>query len=384
MGRREKKRRRRDDHSVEQDNDDEERHAKHRRAREESPDEDRQSRKRRKRDDSDEDRKTRKHRKREASDDERRKRKHRKKSRRNDDDDKESRSRKKKDKKKKKEKSEQSHRPMDLIPLGDPLGTPPSKLLDPEADYFAYHEHLWVFLFRERGLAFNDMTSEETRDAFRSFVKRYNRGDLQEGYYMDKLPAAVLEESKTTKHSWSFRISMSEGRSLQKVGAGVRKQTEYRDPEASNVPKKQAMLTAQEKPVYRTREEIAQERAANRRLKEHVRTAEEEFGGGRKEGRERMIEKRKEVGSRTHGASRDREAVATAPEVGDDVLYGGDDRQQFARAKKRAAHREESRGMRLNELQSKEKERQEAMFKQLGLTNMKPGEKITIKPRNDG
>ena len=128
---------------------------------------------------------------------------------------------------------------------------------------------------------------------------------------------------------------------------------------------------------------MAQERVANRRLKEHIRTAEEEFSGGRKEGRERLIEKRKEVGARTHAASRDREASAAAPELGDDVLYGGDDRQQFAREKERAARREASRGQRLNELQTKEKERQEAMFKQLGLTNIKPGEKITIKPRDD-
>ena len=156
------------------------------------------------------------------------------------------------------------------------MGEPPSKLLDPEADYFAFHEHLWVFLFRERGLAFNDMTSEETREAFRDFAERYNRGDLAEGYYVEKLPAAVLEESKTTKHSWSFRISETEGKSLQSIEAGVRKQTEYRDP-AVDGSKKQVVPSTKEKPAVRTREEVAQERAANRRLKEHVRTAEEDF-----------------------------------------------------------------------------------------------------------
>jgi hypothetical protein len=230
------------------------------------------------------------------------------------------------------------------------------------------------------------MTSEETREAFRAFAELYNRGDLPEGYYVEKLPASVLEESKTTKHSWSFRISESEGKSLQSIEAGVRKQTEYRDPQTAHndASKNQSTPTIREKPAVRTREEIAQDRVAHRRLKEHVRTAEEEFSGGRKEGRERLIEKRKEVGARTHGAARDREAALAAPEVGDDVLYGGDDRQQFARQKERAARRQETQDKRLNELQTKEKERQEAMFKQLGLTNIKPGEKITIKPRNDG
>ena len=49
--------------------------------------------------------------------------------------------------------------------------------------------------------------------------------------------------------------------------------------------------------------------------------------------------------------------------------------------KERASRRQESLEKRLNELQRKEQERQEAFFKQLGLP--KPTEKITIKPRTD-
>jgi hypothetical protein len=33
--------------------------------------------------------------------------------------------------------------------LGDPRGHPPARLLDAERDYFAYHQHFWVYLYRE-------------------------------------------------------------------------------------------------------------------------------------------------------------------------------------------------------------------------------------------
>lgn len=348
-------------------------------------------RKHRKRDDSYQDdheqyRKEKKHRKREDSDEERKRRKHRKKHRRSNDDydDEDSRSPRKKDKKRKKEKSDRTKvDKKSLIPLGDPLGKPPSTMLDPEKDYFAYHEHLYVYLYRERGLAFNDLTSEETRKYFRNFVKQYNSGELAEGYYVEKLPPTVLEECKTTKHSWSFRISESEGRTLQSIESGVQNQTEYKDPARQEEVQTRISTEEDKKPMSRSREDFARDRATNRRLKEHIRAAEEEFSGGPKEGRERQIEKRREIGARMHGASRDKEAALAAPEVSDDVLYGGDDRRQFERARERSAQRQESHQKRLAELESKEKERQEAMFKQLGLKNLTPGQKITIQPRKD-
>ena len=331
-------------------------------------------------------------------DEDRKSRKHSKKHHRDEKEDDESRSRKKKDKKKdekkdKKKKSSKSESRKSkkpdtriLISLGDPIGKPPSTLLDPEKDYFAYHEHLWVYMFREEGSVFNDMTAEETREAFRRFVKRYNVGSLAEGYYVDKLPAAVLEESRTTKHSWAFRMSATEGRSLHSIETGVRKQTEIGGSQLKvgpSGPRATVASRSEEKPAGRSREDVAMERGANRRLKAHVRTAEEEFNGGRKDGRERQLEKRKETGARIHGAARDRDSAAGMVEVTDADLYGGDDRNQFAKERQRHARQNESREKRLTELQSKEKERQQAMLTQLGLTNIKPGQRITIQPRKD-
>ena len=388
----EARKRHRDDDDA-SDTGDRRRHKKHRRRGDDDDDSDRHNRKRssrkhrhrRKEDLDDKDRKRgRKHHRKDASDEDRKSRKHQKKNRRDHDDDDEARSRKK-DKKKKKEKSD--GKPSDkgtFISLGPPLGKSPDKLLDAEEDYFAYHEHLWMYVYREQGRPFNDMTSDESRMAFRDFVRRYNKGELAEGYYVEKLPAKVLEESKTTQHSWSFRMTETEGRGLRSIEAGVRKQTEYRDPVAeAETSRNRDVAQDQDRSGDQSRTDIAQERLASRRLKEHIRVAEEEFGGGRKEGRERQIEKRKEAAARIHGAARDREGAAGVPEIGDAVLYGGDDRKQFARQKERSAQRQESRDKRLTELQIKEKERQEAMFKQLGLSNIKPGQKITTQPRKD-
>jgi hypothetical protein len=411
MGHRNKSSRHRSDEDGDRRRDDKK---KKRHRREDEDDKDRRTTSRNNEDGGDDDRhRDRKRQKKSRSDsldEDRKSRKHHKKHHRDEKEDDESRSRKKKDDKKKdarrkddkkkddkkdkkkkssKSESRKSKQPdtRTLISLGDPIGKPPATLLDAEKDYFAYHEHLWVYLFREEGSAFNDMTAEETREGFRRFAKRYNVGSLAEGYYVDKLPAAVLEESKTTKHSWSFRISATEGRSLHSIETGVRKQTEIDGAQPKVGPSEPRAAVAscgpEERPSVRSREDVAKERGANRRLKAHVRTAEEELNGGRKDGRERQIEKRKETGARIHGAARDRDAAAGMVEVTDADLYGGDDRNQFAKERQRHSRQNESREKRLTELQSKEKERQQAMLTQLGLTNIKPGQRITIQPRKD-
>ena len=189
---------------------------KHRRSQEE---EDRIQRRRR---DSDKDHKRKKRKHREDDDDERRKsRKKRKEGR--------------KEKGKLKsgsldDTSSKGTKPdkANLASLGNVVGKAPDELLDPENDYFAYHQHLWVYLFREEGLAFNDLTSEEARQAFERFTERYNAGDLEEAYYSPSgFPQRALDECKTTRHSWSFKTSETERQGLEVLQRGVRKQTDF-------------------------------------------------------------------------------------------------------------------------------------------------------------
>lgn len=281
-----------------------------------------------------------------------------------------------------------------LKALGDPLGNTPDQMLDAEKDYFAFHQHLWVYLHREEGRAFNDLNAAETRDAFSRFVSQYNAGKLEQAYYDPKgLPAAALEECKTTRHAWSFKVNETEERNLQHLQDGVRKQTEYHAGDMKEesspiqlsssavIPSGRAVL--EERP-RRTAEDRYTDRVANHRLKQHIKAAEEDFYP-RKEGRERQIEKRHDQAAKIHGAASGRDGAGV--ELTDEGIYGSDDRSfkiALAREQQRKFQREDQKQQRIKELQEKEAEKQKSMLKMLGLSGIQPGQKITILPRKNG
>ena len=133
----------------------------------------------------------------------------------------------------------------------------------------------------------------------------------------------------------------------------------------------------------KTPEERLEERRANKRLREHVKSVREELQGGPKDFRERQIEKKREQSDKIHGASREKH---DAMELSDNALYGGDNshfQAALERERLQKARTREERAGRITELQNKEKDRQENMLKMLGLQNLKPGQKITIAPRKD-
>ena len=128
--------------------------------------------------------------------------------------------------------------------MGPKVGKPADTPIDPETDYFAYHQEFWIYLYREEGVAFNDMTSEDSHLAFQRFADRYNAGELEAPYYNKNttsgdnsttanvgggFPPEAIEQAKTTRHSWTFRTSETERRGLEQLQQGVRKQTEYFD-----------------------------------------------------------------------------------------------------------------------------------------------------------
>jgi hypothetical protein len=282
----------------------------------------------------------------------------------------------------------------ELYPLGAIKGCPPAEPLDLEKDYFAYHQHLWVYLYREEGIIFGDLTSEDARSAFSRFAKRYNAGELEEAYFCGVPPQEAIDQCQTTRHKWSFNTSEMERERLRLLEEGVRKQTQFSENDAAplretggqvehmpEVSNERRRLSAEERTV---------ERVNNRRLKEHVRTVEEELNGGRKDGRERQIEKRREKAATIHGAAKDREeARMGGVELNDEAIYGGggDGELNFqdalSRERQRNAQRQQNKQDRIAELKKKELDKQDAMIKMLGLTGVKPGQKITIAPRKD-
>jgi hypothetical protein len=295
-----------------------------------------------------------------------------------------------------------------VVSLGEPLGQAPLRLLDAEKDYFAFHEHFWVYLYRNEQTVFNDLTSDESHTAFARFVSEYNAGRLESAYYQDKLPVEAMEEIQTTKHSWKFRISTAEDESLRTLSMGIRSQTEYRegtnngynDNQAQSVqyPSHQSATATATAPTSkddvpfptsdskRSNDERYQDRLVNKRLKTHVQTTMDELTGGRADyGRERQLEKRQQVANRTHGAARERDEQGV--ELNDNAIFGNDDddksfQSALQRRQQQAAQRVFKQQSRLEELQQKEEQKKNDMLIKLGI---QPGQtkKIVIQPRND-
>jgi len=346
--------------------------------------------------------------------------KDRKYSRKREDHNKKSKKQKKKKRTKSSKRDRQQQQPKDksastpskpdkskLYDMGPNLGRVPDTLIDPQHDYFTYHQPFWVYLYREEGVAFNDLTSEDAHKAFGRFAKEYNAGRLEHPYYSkskshssssDSFPKQVLDECKTTQHSWSFQTTATERKGLQVLQEGVRHQTEYSQQQQEDKPKQaSASMSSIISPAQRLLEERLQERRANKRLKDHVKTVHEELSGGAKDLRERKLEQRRQQANRIHGAARQKEEALGGIELDDAALYGSSTQNhhnsnnseeaafQKALTKQRAhkAQRQEERTHRIEELQQKEKERQENMMKMLGLQGlMKSGQKIKIAPRN--
>ncbi len=120
-----------------------------------------------------------------------------------------------------------------LYSLGPVANEPPQTLLDPAVDYFRYHQHLRLFLYRKYGLYFEDLSSEVARKEFQRFVCEYNAGNLEQDYYKNEpLPAEALDQCKRTKHEWKFNTTAKELESLNLVKESVRKQTDYKKVDA--------------------------------------------------------------------------------------------------------------------------------------------------------
>jgi hypothetical protein len=304
--------------------------------------------------------------------------------------------------------------PSKLVPLGNILGKPPvdEKKLDAESDYFSHNVHLRLYLYRTYGIYLEDLSSSESHCAFAEFTKLYNTGTIEEAYYAESLPQEAVDQCSRTKHKWTFRTNKLEEQSLEMVRAGVKKQTEYHSssattstvgamsvgPAAAAAPTNNVAIDQQ--PHFDNTHAAASRRHTEKAHRERIKLANEEIHGvqsGKADtGWERNREKKREQSEKLHGAHRDRESEGL--ELNDDDIYGtsaggggnrrgGDVSFEEALAKQRQyrERKEAETATRRAGLLEKEAERQKKMFEALGLSGMmKPGEKITIAPRNDG
>ena len=149
----------------------------------------------------------------------------------------------------------------------------------------------------------------------------------------------------------------------------------------------------------KTPQEIAAQRHSDKQHREHIKLSNEEMydvGKADPGSFERKREKKREQSSKLHGAARDRESEAWGgAELDDDAIYGSAGvgrrggrgeasyQEAVAREKQYRERKESEKAARQSELLKKEEDRQKKMFEALGLTGIKPGEKIKIAPRQE-
>ena len=290
----------------------------------------------------------------------------------------------------------------------------PDQELNCEVDYFHYHNHLRLYLYLSgNGVSFEDLTSEEAHKMFEKFCGLYNAGKLEEIYYRSSadLPDDLMRQVKRTNHKWKFNTSETERKALNHVKSGVKQQTEWdhqnrkntddgRDSTRFNATDVKVKKQDTSKISRKSRNDdddviVEKERLRNRlqrkteakRLKDRVKVSNEEMHGigGKKYGRDRQIELKREQSFKQHAATRQRDEMVGGIEVSDADIYGEstDFKTALNREKKLKARLADKKAARLQELQHKEDEKRQNMLKTLGLANMQPGAKITIAPRND-
>ncbi|KAL3823010.1 hypothetical protein ACHAXA_008150 [Cyclostephanos tholiformis] len=319
-----------------------------------------------------------------------------------------------------------------LVSMGSIINVAPSEPLDAETDYFSHNPHLRLYLYRKYGIYFEDLNSTEAHAAFDEFVISYNAGEVEEAYYTPRgslLPQDALDQCSRTKHVWKFRTNRLEEQSLEMVSAGVKKQTEYNDSAAATANAttgstctvistsrngdREADDDSRPRPppsrgtTFATADIAVGKGRSDRRHRERIELANEEIHGISSSrpgpGWERDRERKREISEKLHGAARDREGDAWGGvELDDDAIYGsagvdggggrrwgwgggGETSYEEAVAieRRRRERHEADKAARTSELMNKEAEKQKRMLEMLGLSGVKPGEKITIPPRND-
>lgn len=268
--------------------------------------------------------------------------------------------------------------------LGKIRNKAPLELLDLEKSYYSYHSKFRVYLYYHMNINFEDLSSKEARTIFKSFCNDFNAGKLEEIFYQPSIPDHILEECKRTQHQWNFRMNNDfEEMKLRKVKKGVQIETERKNTSTC----KEIGTTygpSTNSYDFNPKKKII----SNRRFRDHIETVQEELTGIERkplDGRERMMQKRKEMSNALHSSHRQKEDAVAGIEINDYDLYGSSSKDDFKRAlanrRRRFHSKEEKQKKRFEELQKKEDDRKQHMLKMLGLDQLKPGSKIVIQPR---
>ncbi|CAM9290787.1 unnamed protein product [Pylaiella littoralis] len=234
-----------------------------------------------------------------------------------------------------------------------------------------------------------------------TFLRRvfFIRGKLDPHFYEGRLPEELVARTKKTQHKWGFLNNLTDRDQMQLELANdsVHSSTEKVKGVASNVP----VLPTGSASAAPPRGEERQPRGGEDRdgsggssgrrteVKRQRRQEKEKHAvvldeiAPKETGRQATLDKRREVGARTHAAAKAREDAADGLDMKEaDTMGGGDSfHEMMARSKHGKQRRQTAKTEHLQGLAAKEAEKRAAFMAQMGL---KAGQKITIQPRRDG
>ncbi|KAH8923201.1 hypothetical protein BT69DRAFT_1319658 [Atractiella rhizophila] len=214
---------------------------------------------------------------------------------------------------------------------------------------------------KEKGLSFERLTGEEARRYFKKFVRRWNEGELDDAYY-----SGTIQPPKS-KHVWGFEGSLSkkEQQTLaEATQADDRPSTHL--PSASTtrptqgplLPAGHSALSALHSSREAERDREASERAARAyEGKKRRREEREEEEEGRATGRDRRVEKRREMNASNRAFASRREEADGLGDVGEEELMGGAGDSFQAAVRERERARGKGRGKREREREEREAEK---------------------------
>merc|ERR1712166_778365 len=293
----------------------------------------------------------------------------------------------KKDKKeKKKDKKKQDSDSDSDKSSSEPEEAPPGGINS--ADYLSKNAEFRIWLSEAKGKFFDDQTTDVNKKLFKKFVKAWNSKKLAEKFYNGVQNSGQDMTAGRTRHVWGFAKKMDSSTKMQLETARdrVESQTETgreyggRSKESNvfgttGLAKNPAELQ-EEKRLQRKSELKAFRKNEKETMNELVPKAD---SGSR----EAQLDKKREIGAKMHGAAKAAEESRDGLGMDDSTMYGGgndDFKRAVARRDAWRGRKQDERDHRGDQARQKETARMQDFMSSLGI---KPGEKITMRERDD-
>jgi len=292
-------------------------------------------------------------------------------------DKKEKKEKKAKKEKKHKHKNEKKHKHKEEKPSSSSSSSLSMNRITDD-DYFQKNVEFKVYLKLNNLQSFESLSSDEARQLFSRFVSAYNSGNLPSYFYSGDIPAELLSLSTKTNHNWKLKIDADTKAKLSETvdnifhtNHNVKNDQSHHQQSQYNHSNSHGNSNSNSKEIS---SKSSQRHVDNKLIEKLIEP--------KSIGREAVIDKRRSVGDKIHGANREREDNVLG--AFDESFLMGDDGTDFQRMKKQKLEHDQRRhdanARRLAELQGKESDKYQTFLQTIGMPSGL-STKIVIQPR---